>query len=113
MTAKRCIGARRLVNAGGKWERNDSCLTRLKLEPLQTVIARRKAMWIGHQARRQDRDPGAREFLDARAESGEKWWNMTKQQFASGGTTVERVLDLQKEPAAIRKLLSGVGPLTA
>ena len=93
-----------MVGADGKWETNASCLERLKVEPLQKLIACRKGIWIGHQARRQWRDPSASAFLQDRSTRTNKWWSMTKKQFERCGVTAERVLEVHERPCSVRKL---------
>ena len=107
--ARLAMGAWRKVDAEGKWETNENFLKLSKCETLITLLGRRKATWIGHLKRREDKDPWAKSFLEgASDERGEhaEWWKTTKRELAECGVTVDDVLSAFQQPTKIRELFN-------
>jgi hypothetical protein len=93
--ARCAMGERRKPIATGTWESSTSFLERHRLESVEKMIARKKAVWIGH-FQRAEYDIDFKEQMNQLRDENCDWWQQTKADFEKLGTSVERVIEAAK-----------------
>ena len=90
------------IDAEGNYEKEENFLKRYKIEQLENLIARRKAVWLGHATRGKD-DFSLGVFEKAKEENDE-WWKSLTSEMGKFNTTPEEVMGMADNPASIKSL---------
>jgi hypothetical protein len=98
--ARIAMGERKKKVENGKYETPSSFLARYNLDEVKTMIVQRKAVWLGHAKRANDKISLAA-FQDAKnSKSG--WWTNLVGELGSFGTTPEEIISMAQQPTKIK-----------
>ena len=86
-------------------------LKRHGLEELDTLIARRKAVWLGHAERA--KDEMALRVFDRHKEGNHRWWTNLDAELAPFGLAADEARELKDNPVEIKRRIRTVGRLDA
>ena len=105
--AKTAMGAGRQPVSNGPRETDESFLKRHRLDSVETLICRKKAVWIGHIQRGSD-EQFRLDFWNSRVSGSNLWWEQTERDFNKYKTTVDEIADMAHQPKDIRKKFSNL-----
>ena len=86
-------------------------LKRHGLEEFDTLVARRKAVWLGHAERAKDKM--ALLVFDLHKQANDRWWTNLNEELAPFGLTADEARELKDEPVEIKRRIRTVGRLDA
>ena len=79
------------------------------MEDVHRIIARKKAVWIGHIERGSDAN-FRNDFWRWKEASSNLWWQQTEQDLSKYGTSAHDIAKIAHQPMEIRKVFDKVGP---
>ena len=82
-------------------ESSAAALQRFGLPPVQTIMAMRKAIWIGHVIR--GNDARVKNFFEEGRVANQKWWRVCGEELVRCGTDIDEVVENARNPTQIRK----------